>query len=164
MLLNRFSVYPHPTQMYTVSKAPNHVFSKSRLFGLNTKTVAVEVNKSLATSPSPSHGGSNTKLEIASGPRPVFNPSKRVTSFMRKRQEQEAERNKKENVPDHEEIVNYFNSSWRQLSQRIQKQHLLNKEEVYFTPGNAQLPEFTPCNFERVWADHHYEKLIREIN
>ncbi|XP_064478531.1 uncharacterized protein LOC135391910 isoform X3 [Ornithodoros turicata] len=96
-----------------------------------------------------------------SGPKPVFYQvnGRRPHSSARKQQEVV--------LPQHEELVQYLQNSWsavcQEYEQAKQQQQLegISTTVVYKQVPDASTPEFTPCNFERIWADHHYQSIMR---
>ncbi|XP_064478529.1 uncharacterized protein LOC135391910 isoform X1 [Ornithodoros turicata] len=145
--------------MYTVSKAPNHVFSKSRMLGITPKFASIEATSNGKKLTNGVHENGNA--EELSGPKPVFYQvnGRRPHSSARKQQEVV--------LPQHEELVQYLQNSWsavcQEYEQAKQQQQLegISTTVVYKQVPDASTPEFTPCNFERIWADHHYQSIMR---
>ncbi|KAG0412168.1 hypothetical protein HPB47_010683 [Ixodes persulcatus] len=142
--------------MYTVSKAPHHVLSKSRMLGVPPKLASSEPATRAATNGSHQNGHPDM-----SGPRPVFGQvnSRRLHSPLRRQQEDSG-------LPQHEELAQYLHDSWTAVCReyehaRIGGRHQNAARVVYQRPATVNTPEFEPCNFERIWADHHYRSIVQ---
>ncbi|XP_037286974.2 uncharacterized protein LOC119179949 [Rhipicephalus microplus] len=147
--------------MYTVSKAPHHVFSKSRIIGAppklaNTETAA---NHRKATTTNGFHH--NGDAQEIRGPRPVFyqTNSRRLHSPSSHRQQEPV-------TPQHEELAQYLGDSWNMVRREYehattQQAQNSSPQVVYKKVQPSRTPDFEPCNFERIWAEHHYWSIVQ---
>ncbi|XP_022688096.1 uncharacterized protein LOC111259951 isoform X2 [Varroa jacobsoni] len=124
------------------------------------------------------------------GPRPVFlGPAKKNGPVNNRRGSKNGE-NKKQHEGEHhqqqadsagtprpdDDIVSFFERSWRDvkdaLAQNIPEGHpeaqqksAARRTVVHYRPASPSiLTDFVPCNYEHVWADHQYRKLIKHID
>uniref|UniRef100_A0A023FN71 Uncharacterized protein n=1 Tax=Amblyomma cajennense TaxID=34607 RepID=A0A023FN71_AMBCJ len=145
--------------MYTVSKAPHHVFSKSRIMGAPPKLANSETaaNRKSTTTNGFYHNGDAEEIR---GPRPVFYQvnSRRLHSPSSHRQQEPV-------TPQHEELAQYLSDSWnmvrREYEHANQQAHNSAPQVVYKKVQPSRTPDFVPCNFERIWAEHHYWSIVQ---
>ncbi|KAH9365436.1 uncharacterized protein LOC144138398 isoform X1 [Haemaphysalis longicornis] len=172
--------------MYTVSKGPHHVFSKSRIIGTyrsarvdgtespsrktqqkNPDSRAARAPPKLANSETAASRKAtstngfyhNGDAEEIRGPKPVFYQvnSRRLHSPSHRRQESI--------TPQHEELAQYLSDSWNMV--RREYEHATQQSQnsaphvVYKKVQPSRTPDFEPCNFERIWADHHYWSIVQ---
>ncbi|XP_003745571.1 uncharacterized protein LOC100904668 [Galendromus occidentalis] len=159
--------------MYTI-KGPNGGLLKTRLMGINgNKNTSFDVSAKSISPPNEKTGADSVNKSpchdgLPIGPRPVFLPPKNGANSHRRKP-------RPDKTPDQEvcrvqpdaEVVSFFAMTWNSLQtspETEKKSTSKSNDIVYYRPHNAvKVPEFTPCNYERVWADHHYHKIIRHV-
>ncbi|KAH6943620.1 hypothetical protein HPB50_024807 [Hyalomma asiaticum] len=96
--------------MYTVSKAPHHVFSKSRIIGAPPKLANTETAANHRKATTTNGFYYNGDAEEIRGPRPVFYQvnSRRLHSPSSHRQQETV-------TPQHEELAQYLGDSWNMV-------------------------------------------------
>ncbi|OQR67569.1 hypothetical protein BIW11_13448 [Tropilaelaps mercedesae] len=180
--------------MYAVTKAQNGVLSKTRLHGFNgikynSNSVTIVEPLNSISPPSGSRSpedavrrSSSVESITSTGPRPVFLGCANSTiagrgsrqgkkALQQKKQQQQPEQNSPPVRPD-SEVISFFARSWLAVNQALESSPKagvpnppLRPHVVHYRPAEpAKLPDFVPCNYETVWAEHQYHKMMRHID